>query len=669
MRGAPARPKLSRVDSILAVKGDLPVMRALLVAAVVAALLALPTVAAAAAPLKLSAKPTRVEPGESIVVKYAVKRHPAKLVLRLDGKRLRTVRVAKARGRATVTLPRRLAPGAHRLTACIKQVCRSQTLRVRRAAPAPPPAESPSPAPPAPQLPAPEPTPAPPPAMNDFTGDPNPLGVQAHTDPSHGAAKTIGFAGGTLETTGADGTHYKLTVPAGALLSDERVSLTPITTVDGLPFSRGLAAGVQLEPSGLRFGNFVTLEVTGHPPVPADEETGFLYQQDGDEFQLYPVQEDAGKTTFRIMHFSGVGIARGTEAERNAQLLRATTDVEGRLTQQLAALFRPGEPVDSAAVEATLRAFHDQIIKPLVTAALTDDGLAVQAINKYLGWGRLVQLLADDEFMAEERRLLTDQWIEIIKNAAVKAHRRCVDESRPEELPSILSWWRQLSLMGLADEMPTDLWTAISSCARFELDFHTKIVQEHEFNVEGPELWKGEAFAENVIIEPDPQTLQQRGTKAAQYVDFRVEIPPHEPGTGCWRGGGDWARTFPFTVARLEMDLNPIQRPDGSYGYPEFERGRIAVSVTPFSTREYQFWADCGGSTGEGGWGTWLGITFLGLHQDEQGEFGSIVFTDWTVPAGGGSLLGAKTYFRTKTVTGDKTSEETTLELYHAPIR
>jgi hypothetical protein len=45
------------------------------------------------------------------------------------------------------------------------------------------------------------------------------------------------------------------------------------------------------------------------------------------------------------------------------------------------------------------------------------------------------------------------------------------------------------------------------------------------------------------------------------------------------------------------------------------------------------------------------------------------VFSDWTVPAGGGSLLGAKTYFRSKTLSGYPTHEETTLELYHAPVR
>lgn len=651
-------------------RGTAPLKRIPLVVAALAAIaLYLFAASAAAAPLKMSATPTTVVPGDPVVVQYSVGRHPAKLVLLFDGRQLKTVTVRRSRGRATLTVPGNAAAGPHRLTACVKRACRSLSLRVGRRATAgsgPSPVAAPAGSPQPPPSPPAGPPSGPPPAVGDFTGEPNPLDVEAHTDASRRATATIGMAGGTLETTGADGSRYRLTVPPGALLSDERISITPISSVEGLPFSGGLTAGVQLEPSGLRFSDFVTLEILDHPPLPAQQETGFLYQQDGVEFQLYPVQESVSTTRFDIIHFSGVGIASATEAERNAQLLRATTDVEGRLYQQLARYFRP-DGIDNAGVEATLRAYHDQALKPLITAALTDDGLAAQAVNRYFAFARMIALLDYEDFMVAERQALREQWIEIMKNGAIKAYRRCVDESRPEELPAILAWWRNLWLLG--ESLPVDLWTAVSSCARFELDFRTKIVQEHEGNFEGPAVWRGEAFAENLFIEPDPETLQQSGTKLAQYVDFRVDIPPHKPGTGCWLGGDEWETEFPFTVSRLEMDLNPIQRPDGTYGYPQLERGAIALSVMPFSVREHHIVVDCGSSTGTGAWGMWLAPTFYSLHEDQQDDFGGIVFTNWTVPAGGGSLLGAKTYFRTATVDGHETREETTLELYHAPRR
>ncbi|HET7443161.1 MAG TPA: hypothetical protein VFJ57_00740 [Solirubrobacterales bacterium] len=630
-----------------------------------AALFALPATAASPT-LRVSAAPATVAAGGSVEVEYTVKPLPATLVLRLDHGSQKTVRARKARGQTTFNLPAGSAAGPHKLTVCVKATCRALTLKVSRRALAASQGSPPSPSPAQTQQLPPAPRPEAPASAIDFTGPANPLDVEAHTDPSRRATATIDTWGGTLETTGADGTHYKLTVPEGALLSPEQISMTPIAAVDDLPFAGGLAAGVQLEPSGLRFSDYVTVEISDHPPVAPAQETGFLYQRDGVEFQLYPVQESASKTTFKIIHFSGVGIASGTEAERNAQLLRATRDVEGRFGQQLATYIRPGEEINYTAVKATLRAYHDQILKPLVTAATSDDGLAIQAIHRYLSWSRMVQLLfADEDFMLAERAALEDQWLAIIKNAAKKAYRRCIDENRPQELTMILAWSRMLALMGLNAEIPAD---GIWRCARFELDFHTKITQKRPGNFEGPEIWKGEAIAENLIIEPDSISLEQRGTKEAEYVDFRVDIPPHKSGTGCWRGGGEWESVFPLTVSRLMIDLNPVLHPDGTYGYPEINRGKIALSIVPFFVKEFQFWVDCGGSTGSGGWGAWLAPTFLELHEDQLDDFGGMVFTDWTVPDGGGSMLGAKTYFRTVMLGGEETREETTLELYHAPV-
>src|SRR3954467_8266065 len=141
--------------------------------------------AAAAAPLSFTATPATVAPGASLTVNYAAKAHPAKLVLRLDGKQVRTVRVRKTRGRTTVALPRDITPGAHRLTACVKKTCRSRTFRVTRAAPSRVPAvasssvaqpasasdpDAPAPAPAPAGTPAPQPAPTPPPpaAKIDF---------------------------------------------------------------------------------------------------------------------------------------------------------------------------------------------------------------------------------------------------------------------------------------------------------------------------------------------------------------------------------------------------------------------------------------------------------------------------------------------------------------------
>ena len=51
-------------------------------------------------------------------------------------------------------------------------------------------------------------------------------------------------SGGTLNTTGGDGTKYTLKVPAGAVLSPVTVTMTPLSSVGGLGMSGGLVGGV-----------------------------------------------------------------------------------------------------------------------------------------------------------------------------------------------------------------------------------------------------------------------------------------------------------------------------------------------------------------------------------------------------------------------------------------
>jgi len=86
----------------------------------------------------------------------------------------------------------------------------------------------------------------------------------------------------------------------------------------------------------------------------------------------------------------------------------------------------------------------------------------------------------------------------------------------------------------------------------------------------------------------------------------------------------------------------------------------------PLLTREYVFWADCGGSTGTGGWSSWFGLTFTALHgptgQLVMPEIGS--WTRGTPPA----ALATKRFQRSGTVAGCATSEETTLKLWHTPL-
>lgn len=88
-----------------------------------------------------------------------------------------------------------------------------------------------------------------------------PIPMSFTPDTAHASHASIDAAGGTITATGADGTTYTLTVPAGALVIATDLSLTPLkdVVVDGS--SAGWQIGVQLGPSGTQFLQAVTLDI------------------------------------------------------------------------------------------------------------------------------------------------------------------------------------------------------------------------------------------------------------------------------------------------------------------------------------------------------------------------------------------------------------------------
>jgi hypothetical protein len=71
-------------------------------------------------------------------------------------------------------------------------------------------------------------------------GDEPPLTSAAplQLDSPKAVTANIGVAGGSLTTTGTDGTRYTLTIPAHALRKDVAITLTPIAALGDLPACR-----------------------------------------------------------------------------------------------------------------------------------------------------------------------------------------------------------------------------------------------------------------------------------------------------------------------------------------------------------------------------------------------------------------------------------------------
>jgi hypothetical protein len=161
---------------------------------------------------------------------------------------------------------------------------------------------------------------------------PNPLNVQVTLDTAN--AQT-GVAPVELTGQTANGTTFALLVPEelasqaadGMLVPayGTPVTLTPVSAIEGIPFSQGFLAAVQLAPHGLSMIEPAALMLTIPGEYAPGDLVGFAWDGSGNNFHLYPANIfSAGGTTtvlFDILLIGGdgVGVAPATPEEVAAQ--------------------------------------------------------------------------------------------------------------------------------------------------------------------------------------------------------------------------------------------------------------------------------------------------------------------------------------------------------------
>jgi hypothetical protein len=235
-----------------------------------------------------------------------------------------------------------------------------------------------------------------------------PVNVRLAFDSASAASETIGEAGGTISATGSDGSYFQLEIPKGALHRRERITMIPVSRVDGLPLENGGAvATVQLEPEGLRFDKPVKLTIEPAQPVPVNEQVGFAWIAQGTDTHLYPASGDSLAMEMHLLHFSGYGFGKAPPSDPGRiHLLYASAHaarLEAELANAIAAVKRAdplGEKNDSPENQNFLSAFYkvsleyyDGIIAPTMKIAEQDDRMAECAFTFYLGWLRQLQLM------------------------------------------------------------------------------------------------------------------------------------------------------------------------------------------------------------------------------------------------------------------------------------
>jgi hypothetical protein len=265
----------------------------------------------------------------------------------------------------------------------------------------------------------------------------------------------VGVAGGSLTTTGTDGTRYTLTIPAHALRKDVAITLTPIAALGDLPAGASLAGGAHFGPEGQTFDVPVMLTVA-LAAAPARRPLPFTYTGNLQHPRRYPATVSGSTLTFEIVHFSGYGALAASlgdalgffppPSERGDQALQALVD---------ATLLGLEPAVRDAAMRSALQGWLGDFIKPEVAALAA---LTAYDLDTFMS-GRVARLANELRAFAVALKFAlfegsVDAFVEV-QNAfqieAVVAARKAIDlstagcPSLPNQAvlliaPDILAW-------------------------------------------------------------------------------------------------------------------------------------------------------------------------------------------------------------------------------------
>jgi len=137
------------------------------------------------------------------------------------------------------------------------------------------------------------------------TTTPPATAIKTTIDEKSRVTAVIPPTGGTITTTGQDGTKYTLTFPAGSTATEIQVSLAPVISITGMGLDQGFIAAADMTPDGHQFELPVTLTI--EPPAPITV-TGTLIgvhiENAGNSYKFIPAQVNGNIYSVELEHFS-----------------------------------------------------------------------------------------------------------------------------------------------------------------------------------------------------------------------------------------------------------------------------------------------------------------------------------------------------------------------------
>ena len=143
--------------------------------------------------------------------------------------------------------------------------------------------------------------------------------LRVRADSASAVSAAIGVSGGTV-TAHRGGITYALTIPPGALDADTAITLTPIVSLSHLPFSNGIVAAGQFEPSGLTLHRTATLRITMPGRLSSAGLLGFVTDNDGRTLEIMKPDVAQTSVSIPVAHFSAGGVGSAAIADFERQI-------------------------------------------------------------------------------------------------------------------------------------------------------------------------------------------------------------------------------------------------------------------------------------------------------------------------------------------------------------
>ena len=485
----------------------------------------------------------------------------------------------------------------------------------------------------------------------------DPISITAILDSGKQAEAIIPKSGGSLNATGSDGTVYQLDIPAGALIEDTLIRMTPVSQIEGMPFGSDQFT-VQFEPEGLQLYVNATLTITPSQEIPIDQQIFFGYQGAGTNLRLVPPVVDSREIKIVIMHFSGAGVTKGFLADVEPVRARIGGDAETRLqsavAEQLGRLRQEqllGDENSEIDFEKAFREYEEQVVKPRIAAAGESCAAGRLALQTVLGVERQKQLLG---FESNGGNALIDNvgLMETVADVCMKEeYELCRDQHIIHRIiPAWLGLERQFQLLGFFEQGTTP--PAVEKAreyARKCLTFEMRFESHAKFEDSGDGY--DSTVESKIKIQFNPEDITMKGQ--APLVNTVFEWRSEDCSVTSARGGST------FEAVSLAY-ISDTRSPTDELGYVRdfkfvYYPGNTTESFTiqcedqpPYNSPPSPFW------TG----------VYLVTHESEMSQAdGGFLMEDW-------EIFGNEYFAKKEWITEDAglgLFETGTFKLYHLP--